>query len=398
MTQTVNAPHDAPLFSGVPAWKPAFLLRREQQQQAQQQSRKSRGPVGDPSPATKGPRIRLLHFDTYQSAHVTAELKHALVASLRGLASGLKPQRPSIDDGINGVYMLRDSATNAPVAVFKPTDEEAMAPNNPKHMTGCEGEPGIKPGVRSGEQAVREASAYLLDHGGLAGVPPTALVRIDAPKLFARPSPAASPVSSKTGSFQVYLPGREPASDMGPQRFDHAGVQAIALLDMRIMNADRHDGNVLVDPRDGSVAAIDHGCCLPECPVVLDAEWAWLHWPQSADPVSPALRRATLAIDPAADAAVLRAVGVREGGVRTMLAATCLVQACLARHPEMPLRSIAKLLCRASDKKRAVVERLVSRARWLTAAKRRNETTEANFETDFLVVFRGLADRFVDTL
>ena len=69
--------------------------------------------------------------------------------------------------------------------MFKPEDEEAGAPLNPRGYVGKLGTVGMKLGVRSGEGAVREVAASLLDvwpggdgrDGGC--VPPTALVELE---------------------------------------------------------------------------------------------------------------------------------------------------------------------------------------------------------------------------
>jgi hypothetical protein len=51
------------------------------------------------------------------------------------------------------------------VAIVKPTDEEPLAPNNPKGFVGRSlGDPGLKKSIRVGEAALREAAAFLLDH------------------------------------------------------------------------------------------------------------------------------------------------------------------------------------------------------------------------------------------
>jgi hypothetical protein len=43
------------------------------------------------------------------------------------------------------------------IAIFKPCDEEPLAPNNPKGFVGRQlGDPGLKPTVRVGEAATRE--------------------------------------------------------------------------------------------------------------------------------------------------------------------------------------------------------------------------------------------------
>jgi hypothetical protein len=77
-------------------------------------------------------------------------------------------------DGTGGTYMLRDKS-HSTVAVFKPLDEEAFAPFNPRGYTGRLGKPGFRQGVLSGESCYREVVAYLLD-AGFSGVPETALV------------------------------------------------------------------------------------------------------------------------------------------------------------------------------------------------------------------------------
>lgn len=61
-------------------------------------------------------------------------------------------------------------AAGRKLAIFKPCDEEPLAPCNPKGYVGrCLGEPGWKPTVRVGEAALREVAAYLLDHERFAG-------------------------------------------------------------------------------------------------------------------------------------------------------------------------------------------------------------------------------------
>ena len=53
-----------------------------------------------------------------------------------------------------------------------PQTTRSYAPANPRGMRGRLGQPGLRPGLLSGEAAEREVAAYLLD-GGFAGVPAT---------------------------------------------------------------------------------------------------------------------------------------------------------------------------------------------------------------------------------
>jgi len=77
--------------------------------------------------------------------------------------------------------VAEDSTSN--VAVWKPIDEEPFAPNNPRGMQAPFGSNTCRPGVKSGESSLREVLAFLLDHDGFAGVPPTALVELSHPSL-----------------------------------------------------------------------------------------------------------------------------------------------------------------------------------------------------------------------
>lgn len=90
-----------------------------------------------------------------------------------GFSKGYKPKLT--DDGTSGTYIFRGSAKQA-LAVFKPIDEEAFAPNNPRDHIGPFGSKSFRAGVLSGEACIREVAAYLLDTDGFSGVPPTTMV------------------------------------------------------------------------------------------------------------------------------------------------------------------------------------------------------------------------------
>ena len=64
------------------------------------------------------------------------------------------------------------------MAVFKPIDEEAFAPNNPRGNIGPFGSETFKTGVLSGEGCIREVAAFLLDRDGFSSVPPTTMFQI----------------------------------------------------------------------------------------------------------------------------------------------------------------------------------------------------------------------------
>lgn len=64
---------------------------------------------------------------------------------------GLKPEL--MEYGTAGTYFLKD-ITRKIVGVFKPIDEEAFAPNNPKGNIGEFGSKSFRSGVLSGEGAI----------------------------------------------------------------------------------------------------------------------------------------------------------------------------------------------------------------------------------------------------
>ena len=87
---------------------------------------------------------------------------------------------PIIDETSSTTSTRRSTAD--PLAVLKPSDEEAFAINNPKGFgpildsdVGKDGRR-MKHGILPGEGASREAAAYLLDFNHFARVPRTALV------------------------------------------------------------------------------------------------------------------------------------------------------------------------------------------------------------------------------
>ena len=111
------------------------------------------------------------------------QLKSTIAEIENGLDKGFKPRLT--DDGTSGTYILR-SAFQEPLAAFKPIDEEAFAPNNPRDYVGPFGSTTFRAGVLSGEACIREVTAYLLDTDGFSGVPPTTMVetRHDSFKSF----------------------------------------------------------------------------------------------------------------------------------------------------------------------------------------------------------------------
>lgn len=192
--------------------------------------------------------------------------------SFDGLDSGNYPVRSR--EGTGGAYFMQDSLGEKFVAVFKPIDEEPLAVNNPQGLPLSPSGEGLKKGTRVGEGALREVAAYILDHPksgcrslfgdekGFAGVPPTVMV-----KCFHRGFNHPGQIMFKIGSLQMFMENNGSCEDMGPSSFPLQEVHKISVLDIRLANADRHAGNILLSKdKDGQTVLIpiDHGYCLPE--------------------------------------------------------------------------------------------------------------------------------------
>ncbi|CAL5405339.1 unnamed protein product [Camellia sinensis] len=202
-------------------------------------------------------------------------IKKLINSTFDGLESGNQPIRSS--EGSGGAYFMQDAFGQEYISVFKPIDEEPMAVNNPRGLPlSIDGE-GLKKGTRVGEGALREVAAYLLDHPrsgphllkdtGFAGVPPTVMVKclyrgFNFPEGYEYASK-----NIKIGSLQMFMKNCGSCEDMGPRAFPVDEVHKISVLDIRLANADRHAGNILVQrDSDGQIVLIpiDHGYCLPE--------------------------------------------------------------------------------------------------------------------------------------
>lgn len=245
--------------------------------------------VGAPSGDGATPRPReepKLSIDLLGSGGPCAPLRRMARDIRGGISAGVPPQ--VVSDGLGGCYVFRD-ARGRSVAIVKPTDEEPLAPNNPKGFVGRSmGDPGLKPSVRVGEGALRETAAFLLDHHGFARVPCTSLAKVTHPCFHKAESSASKPPSpfsfspippfeadqasdlrdgregregregergkergrerahTKLVSIQEYVEHEDDASDVGTGAFTVDAVHRIGILDIRLFNTDRHSGNILV--------------------------------------------------------------------------------------------------------------------------------------------------------
>ena len=241
----------------------------------------------------------------------TPKLLRLLVQQARrGLALGLKPE--FVLDGSGGTYFLHD-ARKIKIAVFKPADEEPYAENNPRGYLKQAGQTmSLREGVVPGEACIREVAAFMLDHGGFSGVPMTTLVEARHPSFntngarlkvaeggasvgahsISQNPQFKSSLEKKVGSFQEFVRAEFTMDDISPSKISVDEVHKIAILDIRLMNADRNAANLLCRrKRDNSIELlpIDHGFCLRSVADVSWMDWCWLDWPQLKEVSAPSL-------------------------------------------------------------------------------------------------------------
>lgn len=263
-------------------------------------------------------------------------MKVLVEAAMAGMLRGFAPALEEHSTG--GTYRLF-GPQKEPVAVLKPCDEEAFAPLNPRTYVGPYGSPGIVPGTYSGTGAFREVAAYALDHEHFAQVPMTTLVQVRHPRLnnaYAR-SWSEPSLSWKSASLQEFVSCAGHAGDYNPRFFSAPAVQRIAILDIRLVNLDRNDGNLLVRTQPGTASPsssspstlipIDHGACLPDAVGATADSIVWMSWPQAKEPFGPAELEYIRTLDLDKDLAFLGDVlGIETPCLRLAWATTRLLQ------------------------------------------------------------------------
>ncbi|KAL9237412.1 hypothetical protein vseg_011962 [Gypsophila vaccaria] len=341
-------------------------------------------------PLTINPKIRLPRV-----------IRQLIRTTFNGLLGGNQPVRSS--EGCGGAYFMPDSTGREYVSVFKPVDEEPMAVNNPKGLPESKDGEGLKKGTHVGEGAVREVAAYILDHPrngprsvyhseiGFSGVPPTAMVKCLHGGFHHPDGYDGSTENLKIGSLQMYMKNVGSCEDMGPGAFPVEEVHKISVLDIRLVNADRHAGNILVN-RDNagriSLIPIDHGYCLPS--KFEDCTFDWLYWPQARQPYSVETIEYVKSLDPEQDINLLKLHGwdippecARLFRVSTML---------LKKGAERGLTpfTIGSLMCRETLKKESVLELIVRKAE--------EHVGPRSSESAFLKFVASFMDRYLDDL
>lgn len=302
-------------------------------------------------------------------------IKQLIKSTLNGLERGNQPIMSS--EGSGGAYLMQDSLGLEYISVFKPIDEEPMAVNNPRGLpVSMDGE-GLKKGTRVGEGALREVAAYILDHPrsghrsfnnedeGFSGVPPTTMIKCLHRGFNYPEGYKCTSRNIKIGSLQKFVKNCGSCEDMGPRAFPVDEVHKISVLDIRLANADRHAGNILVQKygEDGRIVLIpiDHGYCLPEN--FEDCTFDWLYWPQAHQAYSSDTLDYIRSLDAEQDIEILKFHGwdLPLECARTLSISTML----LKKGAERGLTpfAIGSIMCRETLKKESAIEQIVREAK-----------------------------------
>ncbi|XP_042415919.1 phosphatidylinositol 4-kinase gamma 4-like [Zingiber officinale] len=307
------------------------------------------------------------------------ELSPVITDLIRSAALGLEKGNLPImsSEGSGGAYFMQDACGHKYVALFKPIDEEPMAENNPRGLPLSTDGEGLKKGTRVGKGAIREVAAYILDHPvsgprlsdevGFAGVPPTTMVRCFDHGFHHTEGYHYVPNNFKIGSLQAFVENYGSCEDMGPQAFPVQEVHKICVLDIRLANADRHAGNILIckDEDEGRMmlVPIDHGYCLPEN--FEDCTFEWLYWPQAHRQFNEATIDYIKSLDAEADIELLKNYGLELASdsecTRTLRISTMLLKKGVERG--LTPYEIGSIMCRETVLKESKLEEMIREAK-----------------------------------
>ena len=266
-------------------------------------------------------------LEQLQEAFHEPEITEAKLA----LQAGKNPTQ--VSEGVSGTYIVKNRL-GKPCGIFKPACQEIGQNKNPKSLKKWD--PATQVGVASGKGYVREAAAFALDHDRHANVPLTKIVRF-AHQLFGCDTGSKQAV----GSFQVFKASCRHMYDLCSasgktwteyvykyffrdiKKVSVDRVHALAILDIRLLNADRHMNNALVDA-EYIIHPIDHGFVLPT--QVKRLRFGWTEFSQSKKQFSKESLEYIEKIDIKRDAQILRELQIEQSAIQRMEVATALLK------------------------------------------------------------------------
>jgi hypothetical protein len=256
----------------------------------------------------------------------------------------------ALTSGSSGCYLFRDCLRRG-LAIVKPTDKSAYAPNNPKGLLPTELRASRKFHPIPEVTTVMEVAAFLLDHDSLAKVLITSLVKARHPVFHYSTRLKNLHPTYKAASIEKYVQHICTADAFGPSRYSVQSVHRLGILDVRLYNMDMHSLNILVcfpaaEAEDNDLmdlVPIDHGDCLPNASFPVDNEW--VYWSQSSVPFSDDVLRYIHNLDLVTDANLLRKElpnMIKKGNIRLLVISTTFLK--LAAASGLTLCEIGQMM------------------------------------------------------
>lgn len=282
--------------------------------------KKNEGPLVSTSTALAKDRVRagkiLERLEKIGNAVLNPQLKADLTELVKtpetlearlALRQGISPQ--VLNETSSGTYIMRNRQ-GKPWGIFKPQCQEIGGSKNPSWVIWavCTAE---QWGIESGTGYLRECAAYYLDKNHFSNVPLTLTTNFQHASLDTSLFPMGTP--NLIGSFQLFKNNCKPGNaclrkyEIYPVKLDkpfynglfslikkvyvtffrflffcglpHLPVNQVhrmAILDIRLLNCDRHLGNFLFDKLSKTLYPIDHGLILPARASKIRFDWKQL--------------------------------------------------------------------------------------------------------------------------
>jgi len=318
------------------------------------------------------------------------------------LRANIPPEKIQLKN-ITGAYVMKNRLKE-PWGIFKPQRQELGGDKNPNwgvwyHHNAEEF------GVPSKTGFLRECAAYLLDKNHFADVPLTVTTHYSHSLLDTSLLKFGSP-PDLIGSFQLYVRNCYSGGQavhkyeyyssnlswpswlarilpqiklmtwhyLGYPHLAPNEIHKMAILDIRLLNCDRHHDNYLID-QDYKIHPIDHGLILPCNAGSIRFDWRYLI--QSHVAFSDEELRYIAKLDPEEDAKTLKAAGITIPSIERMKLSTLLLKECTSRG--MTLFQIADLMIgqRGTSKRTSFFENGICKRVLETGYDARETVTQA---------------------
>jgi hypothetical protein len=173
----------------------------------------------------------------------------------------------------------------------------------------------------------------------------------------------------KTGSLQEFVNAHDHAGNMSPTHFTVPDCHRIGILDIRIINMDRNDGNILIvktkqrqdRPEKSSrysLVPIDHGLSFPDRLEVAEEDIVWMGWPQAKEPFGEEELKYIKNLSWEKDQKMLvKTLGMRKHELRLMWVMYRLLQ--LGASAGLTLFQIGEILYRTDFEEPSTLQRII---------------------------------------